>query len=235
MFRFTPAGLATRPDRSVTVAVRVDPATAGSIIVRGAIDHLQRPAPTMVPGVASLAIAPAAYNLGVARGYQGFAQNVQTFALAQDIRRIDMPDLSTFKPPEEPGARRRGWRRISPWTNMIAPAARRAPWKASAPRPSIWVAAIACRAISMSPPGCVISAIATGWTRRSTARPTPRRCSWGPSSSSEALRRMVGAAPIRIDNLATLIQHCRLAASPAVPSITSVIFGEGQIWRASRS
>lgn len=104
MFRFTPAGLATRPDRSVTVAVRVDPDTAGSIIVRGAVDHIQRPAPTMVPGVASLAIAPAAYNLGVARGYQGFAQNVQTFALAQDIRRIDMPDLSTFKPVPENGS-----------------------------------------------------------------------------------------------------------------------------------
>jgi len=102
MFRFTPAGLATRPDRSVTVAVRVDPVTASSIIVRGAIGRADRPAPAMVPGLASLAIAPAAYNLGVARGYQGFAQNVQTFALAQDIHKIDMPDLSAFKPTPEP-------------------------------------------------------------------------------------------------------------------------------------
>lgn len=107
MFRFTPAGLATRPDRSVTVAVRVDPVTASSIIVRGVIDRnilagSGRPGAAMVPGVASLAIAPAAYNLGVARGYQGFAQNVQTFALAQDIRKIDMPDLSSIKPPAEP-------------------------------------------------------------------------------------------------------------------------------------
>ena len=101
MFRFTPAGLATRPDRSVTVAVRVDPGTATSIIVRGATNRISRPVPAMVPGVASLAIAPAAYNLGVAHGYQGFAQNVQTFALAQDIRKIDMPDLSTFKPAAE--------------------------------------------------------------------------------------------------------------------------------------
>lgn len=99
MFRFTPAGLATRPDRSVTVAVRVDPVTASSIIVRGVIN---RSTPALVPGVASMAIAPAAYNLGVARGYQGFAQKMQTFALAQDIHKIDMPDLSTFKPPTEP-------------------------------------------------------------------------------------------------------------------------------------
>jgi hypothetical protein len=103
MFRFTPAGLATRPDRSVTVAVRVDPVTASSIIVRGAMVRTSQPGPAMVPGVASLAIAPAAYNLGVAHGYQGFAQNVQTFALAQDIRKVDMPDLSTFKSVTEPG------------------------------------------------------------------------------------------------------------------------------------
>ncbi len=107
MFRFTPAGLATRPDRSVTVAVRVDPVTAGSIIVRGMINRTiqpgsGRPGPGMVPGVASLALAPAAYNLGVAHGYQGFAQNVQTFALAQDIRKIEMPDLSSFKSVAEP-------------------------------------------------------------------------------------------------------------------------------------
>lgn len=103
MFRFTPAGLATRPDRSVTVAVRVDPATAGTIIVRGDLGRATRASPVMVPGVASLAIAPAAYNLGVARGYQGFAQNVQTFALAQDIHRIEMPDLSAYKPAADPG------------------------------------------------------------------------------------------------------------------------------------
>lgn len=103
LFRFTPAGLATRPDRSVTVAVRVDPVTANSIIVRGVIDRSSRPAAAMVPGLSSLAIAPAAYNLGVARGYQGFAQNVQTFALAQDLRKVDMPDLSTFKLAEPSG------------------------------------------------------------------------------------------------------------------------------------
>ena len=102
MFRFTPAGLATRPNRSVTVAVRVDPATASTIIVRGAlIDRGSHPATAMPTGVAALGIAPAAYNLGLAHGYQGFAQNVQTFALAQDIRKIDMPDLSSFKPAAE--------------------------------------------------------------------------------------------------------------------------------------
>jgi len=103
LFRFTPAGLATRPDRSVTVAVRVDPVTASTIIVRGELGRISRPTPATIPGVASLALAPAAYNLGVAHGYQGFAQNVQTFALAQDIHKTDMPDLSTFQPATDPG------------------------------------------------------------------------------------------------------------------------------------
>ncbi len=105
MFRFTPAGLATRPDRSVTVAVRVDPVTARSIIVRGAlIDHGSHAATALATSTTALGIAPAAYNLGMARGYQGFAQNVQTFALAQEIRKLDMPDLSTFKPAADQGS-----------------------------------------------------------------------------------------------------------------------------------
>ncbi|MDE2404992.1 MAG: hypothetical protein KGM17_10025 [Sphingomonadales bacterium] len=98
LFRFTPAGLVMRPDRAVTVAVRVDAATAREITVHGII-------PASAPGPASggltaLRIAPTAYNLGVSHGYQGFAQGTQALVAAGglgDVRRIDMPDLSTFK------------------------------------------------------------------------------------------------------------------------------------------
>jgi hypothetical protein len=105
MFRFTPAGLATRPSRSVTVAVRVDAVTARSITVRAAIGRPSQPTAqiTMAPGVASLGIAPTAYNLGVSRGYQGFAPGVQSYALGQDIRKLDMPDLSSFRSADKPG------------------------------------------------------------------------------------------------------------------------------------
>ena len=68
MFRFTPAGSETRPDRSVTVAVRIDRAVAQAISVRsplalGAAD----------PGVGTVRIAPTGFNLGLAHGYQSFA------------------------------------------------------------------------------------------------------------------------------------------------------------------
>lgn len=86
LFRFTPAGLATRPDRSVTVAVRVDQTTAHSIVV-----HAPEPARASALGLAS-----AAYSLGVARGYQGFGNVAPGFALSGDTGKQDMPDLSAF-------------------------------------------------------------------------------------------------------------------------------------------
>jgi len=82
-FHFTPAGSATRPDRSVTVAVRVDAANAQAILVRA-------PAHDSAPGVAALRIAPTAYSLGVSRGFQ-------SFTMAGEPRRGDIPDLSTFR------------------------------------------------------------------------------------------------------------------------------------------
>jgi hypothetical protein len=88
-FRFTPAGTPTRPDRSVTVAVRVDPETAAMITVRGA------PIKTAVSGSPQLRIAPTGFNLGVSRGYGSFAQNLLPLPA---IRKIEMPDLSAFKP-----------------------------------------------------------------------------------------------------------------------------------------
>lgn len=92
-FRFTPAGTPTRPDRSVTVAVRVDPQTAKAITVRGA-------APTTVTaGNTTLHIAPTAFSLGVSRGYQNFAQNIVP---PVDIKKIEMPDLTTYSASPKP-------------------------------------------------------------------------------------------------------------------------------------
>jgi hypothetical protein len=88
-FRFTPAGSASRPDRSITVAVRVDPDTARAITVRAA---LSAPAPSL--GTTPLRITPTIYNLGVSRGYEAFSQGT---LLTPDIRKIEMPDLATFK------------------------------------------------------------------------------------------------------------------------------------------
>ena len=68
--RFTPAskpGLAS--DRTVTVAVRVDDATARAISVRSAINSVG----TGEDRERVLAVSPTSYNLGVARGYQSFA------------------------------------------------------------------------------------------------------------------------------------------------------------------
>ena len=92
LFRFTPAGLATRPDRSVTVAVRVDDKTASTIIVRGA----PRAAAFAPANVTPLRIVPTVYNLGLARGYAGFAANTNTSVLPRDNRHADMPDLANF-------------------------------------------------------------------------------------------------------------------------------------------
>jgi hypothetical protein len=69
LFRFTPAGMENRPDRAVTVAVRV-PAGRSSLVGRGMMNDPQT-------GFASVRIAPGVYSLGLARGYQSFAPAVQ--------------------------------------------------------------------------------------------------------------------------------------------------------------
>lgn len=87
-FRFTPGAAPSGLDRSVTVAVRVDGATARP--VRGGLatsDH------------GGFGIAPTAYSLGVSRGYKGFAQNG---SLGVEVRKAELPDLASFKP--SPGA-----------------------------------------------------------------------------------------------------------------------------------
>jgi hypothetical protein len=93
-FRFTPAGTTTRPDRSVTVAVRVDAQTARAISIREPLTVVARTIEQ--PGIAApLRIAPTAYNLGVSRGYKRFAQPL---VAPTEVRKIDMPDLTAFKP-----------------------------------------------------------------------------------------------------------------------------------------
>ncbi len=100
MFRFTPAGVKEAASRAVTVAVRVDSQMARAASLRktaGSDTGLS------VPGV-----APVAFNLGMARGYQSFAQAANISKLVQPgsgkdylpdgVREIDAPDLSRFTP-----------------------------------------------------------------------------------------------------------------------------------------
>lgn len=88
LYPFTPAGTPNRPDRSVTVAVRVDSGAPQMISVRG-----PRLAEATTPGAVPLRIAPTAFNLGVSRGYDNFAQNLVPQA---DVRKLDVPDLHHF-------------------------------------------------------------------------------------------------------------------------------------------
>lgn len=96
LFRFTPAGSSQVGSRSVTVAVRVDSETARAMSLRKAPVDAGR-------GIASL--DPVAFNLGVARGYQSFAQGspaaeagARGLGLPTEMADIKAPDLRTFTP-----------------------------------------------------------------------------------------------------------------------------------------
>lgn len=95
-FRFTPAATPSRPDGSVTVAVRLDGAGLAA---------LRRPIPAEAgqgqPG--GLGIAPTAYSLGSARGYRSFAHNTAP-ALPQ-TRQGEMPDLAAYQPKQGPAGK----------------------------------------------------------------------------------------------------------------------------------
>ena len=97
--RFTPVSATGQRDQTVTVAVRVNDHTAQAISVRQASAIAQGKSQA---GLASIAIAPTRYNLGVARGYQGFAKQAglttPVSALPNGIKSVDMPDLADFKP-----------------------------------------------------------------------------------------------------------------------------------------
>lgn len=95
MMRFTPAGIAARPSRSVTVAVRVDSEAARAISVRSAIDAAKE----QVAGDSPLRIAPMRYNLGISRGYQSFAKAAAPApALSRTLSDARIPDLAQFRP-----------------------------------------------------------------------------------------------------------------------------------------
>lgn len=93
LFRFTPAGSATRPSRSVTVAVRVDPEAARAVSVRSTLAVAATAPAKIEPGAPPVRITPAAFNLGMARGFDSFAHKLTTPA---EVRRIDAPDLAAF-------------------------------------------------------------------------------------------------------------------------------------------
>lgn len=84
-FRFTPAATTSRMDRSLTVAVRLDANSTRTISATVPVPQAGSP----------LRIAPTAYSLGTTRGYRSFAQNT---AAVPEIRRIEMPDLASYRP-----------------------------------------------------------------------------------------------------------------------------------------
>ena len=100
LMRFTPAGVAERESRSVTVAIRIDEEAARAISVRSAISAAQEQA----AGAAAVRISPTRYNLGLSRGYQSFAKTSEReVALSRSLSEAGIPDLAEFRP--SPGAR----------------------------------------------------------------------------------------------------------------------------------
>jgi hypothetical protein len=94
LMRFTPAGAAAAPGRSITVAVRIDDETARAISVRSAIAA----ASDQMSGSA-IELAPTRYDLGIARGYRSFAQVKPAAAVAPaQLADIAMPDLAEYQP-----------------------------------------------------------------------------------------------------------------------------------------
>ncbi|ABC64547.1 hypothetical protein ELI_12275 [Erythrobacter litoralis HTCC2594] len=91
--RFTPASSKPIADRTVTVAVRLDDETARAISIRSALDKARN-----APGRRDVAIAPTSFDLGMARGFQSFAKPASE--LPAGVSKIEMPDLSQFRPSE---------------------------------------------------------------------------------------------------------------------------------------
>ncbi|HEU4820617.1 MAG TPA: hypothetical protein VFS87_05605 [Qipengyuania sp.] len=95
--RFTPAPRTPRGERVVTMAVRVDQATARAITVRRTLDD--GAAGKMGGALAALPLVqPTRYNLGSARGFQSFAAPApKALALPEGIRDIAMADLASYR------------------------------------------------------------------------------------------------------------------------------------------
>lgn len=94
--RFTPASKpAPQRDRTINFAVRVNEAAVRTLSGQGGLESLTRGGSEQ----AGLPVAPTRYNLGIARGYQSFAQptrSVSAAAVAEGLKDISMPDLSKF-------------------------------------------------------------------------------------------------------------------------------------------
>jgi len=88
LFPFTPAGTPTAAERSVTVAVRVDPAAARAITVRG------RALTPQDSDAGHLRLASTGFSLGVSRGYRSFTDTITPPASRGTP--IDLPDLHKF-------------------------------------------------------------------------------------------------------------------------------------------
>ena len=100
LMRFTPAGVAERASRSVTVAIRIDEEAARAISVRSAISAAQE----QVASDAGVRIAPTRFNLGISRGYQSFAKAPEkSSSLSTTLSEAAIPNLADFRP--SPGAR----------------------------------------------------------------------------------------------------------------------------------
>lgn len=86
-YPFTPASNPNRPDRLVTVAVRLNSQALKTITVYGNRDQ------GAVAANPNLGLAQSAFNLGVSRGYRNFAQEI---ASSTAVRRPDAADVTGF-------------------------------------------------------------------------------------------------------------------------------------------
>jgi hypothetical protein len=101
--RFTPAARPSKQERTVTMAVRVNDETARAISVRNAVKLARTPAgrgtsiAAQIGTIGGETIEPTRYDLGIAKGYQGFAAPApKAVALPSGIRDIAMADLGEF-------------------------------------------------------------------------------------------------------------------------------------------
>jgi hypothetical protein len=74
--------------------VRVDSQTASAVSVRQTLA-----AATAQPGIApAVRVAPSAFSLGLARGYESFAPKLKQTIAAPELKKTEMPDLAAFQP-----------------------------------------------------------------------------------------------------------------------------------------
>ena len=112
--RFTPASKpAPKRERTVNFAVRVDAATARTLSGRTTLEPIAKSG----TAEARLPVVPTRYNLGIARGYQSFAQPSRTVAAApsatERLKDIAMPDLGKFDGSDDDGKPSRFQSRIA--------------------------------------------------------------------------------------------------------------------------